>query len=105
MRLTRCPCCNTELSVKVPIVSLERNIAAFGDRSVKLSPTEAEIAYLLADKAPNVLRFDTMMIKVWPHLENKKIAHTVIAHVRRKMRTIGCEVINDWKAGYRLECA
>jgi DNA-binding winged helix-turn-helix (wHTH) protein len=106
VRDVKCPSCGSEITRKYPIVSLDRNEIAWGDKSVKVCPRTAEIMSVIVECAPNIATRERLMIRVFghghpsEHLDNLLWRH--IALLRVSLKIIGVDLRTSVGRGYYL---
>lgn len=101
----KCPCCGTELQQHDIKVDLNTNTLAVGwsDQMVKLSATQAEIAYVLARNGNADVA--TIARGVWGKNNQcgARSLKTHIAELRKKVSPVGVTVSNVGSGNWRLE--
>jgi len=100
-----CPTCGGELPEHGLTVDLTSNVAICDGVIVRLTPTEAEILFVLNEDAWATLSDDYLIFKGWGLTEpefcqtNLKIQ---ILKLKRKLSTTAYKIENVWSKGYRL---
>lgn len=85
------------------VVFGDKDFAAMGGASVRLSPLQAEIAGVIANKGGGFASMREIMIGIhgpkWHDHDPEHIPHYV-SKIRKKLRRIGVEIISAYRIGY-----
>lgn len=92
-----CPSCGNELKPKDKgfIVDLDRNLIIQGCKKVRLTPTEAELAFILYEGSPSWVRRGHIMDGVYGMANDDPdpdILKVWLSRIRKKMRDVGIKV-------------
>lgn len=98
-----CPCCSQPLPDTGLEVSLRDNAVLFRGKAVRVACIEAEIAYVLADCAPEWVPRERIMQRVYGQgdaPQNSTLKQHIL-HLRRKLRDGGIPLAieNSWYHG------
>lgn len=102
----RCPCCNSALSDERPaMVDLDSNTISAGNATIKLTPTEAEIAFVLLSRSPLPVRYEdafraSSSLKGSDDPRGLMCVH--VFAIRRKIRSLPLVIETVPSRGYRL---
>lgn len=105
---TTCPCCGSVTGTRLPIVDLNTNTVAWGDKATKLFPIQAEILHLLVRRFPGTVPYDTVISRVWGVDEPANGAEVSmkvhLCGMRRRLEKadIRFKIKTVWGEGYRL---
>lgn len=101
-----CPTCGQVVTSRHPVlVSLETNTLAYRGRAVRMSPTMAEIAWVLAQRMPNPVARTHIIERVWGLGEPADALNNVYQHVydlRRRITPLGLGIKSVRSIGYRM---
>lgn len=101
-----CPCCGQGVAAAGVLVSLERNSLSYRGQTIHMPPNEAEIAFILAERAPLPVSRAIIVERVWGMAEREPTAKNIdvhIHHLRDRLRGIGLGVVTYRERGYALE--
>jgi DNA-binding response OmpR family regulator len=87
------------------LVSLDANVLSFGPHLVRLTPYEAEISFVLAERMPMAVRRGFIVERVWGVNEREgtgKGVDVYINRLRRKLGTLGLTIETISDRGFRL---
>lgn len=91
-----CPCCGQPIPVSDDvIVSLDTNSITVRGMSLRLTPRQAEILRVLADKMPAPVRRQTVTARVWCLNERELTEKNLDVHVsnlRHKIAPLGLAI-------------
>jgi len=104
---TTCPCCGSVKGTRLPIVDLNTNTVAWGDKATKLTPIGAELMTLFVKAYPGMVTRSRLIERVWgdadPPLTAESALNVHIHQLRKVLRPMGWGVRVVWGDGYRLE--
>lgn len=107
--MTACPCCGQPLADGAIVVSLDTNtLSVQGKGSARLTPRQAEVAYVLSKAMPRSLRRDQIVEQVYGLYSDipESAYNNVRIHVsvlRDRLAALGLTIILVHGAGYRME--
>jgi DNA-binding response OmpR family regulator len=100
-----CPCCGAKTD-RPMVVDLATNRASVGTKVASLTPQCAEILYVLAESYPGTVSNETIIRRVWGHMDEpqyvNKCVQTQICHLRSRIKPLGLRIRNHFAAGYSL---
>lgn len=108
-RSVLCPTCHQVMPAVIrPRVCLDTNHFITECGTYKMSPMEAEFLYILAARAPGLVRHDTIDNALWGAAldqpkDTRKDVQVLVHSVRSKIAGSGWIVANEWHQGYRLK--
>lgn len=102
-----CSCCGAPLEPLSIAVSLQTNSVSVGwsPLTVRLSPTEAELLYVLAQASPITVAYDRLIVALWGVNEGSSAySHmkVVTDHTRKKIAPLDLTIETVRFHGYRL---
>lgn len=99
-----CPCCGQLVSFETVAVSLDLNSVSFRGRTIFLTPTLTEMAFILAKKMPRPVRREYMFERLWGHLGNQdsKSMDVMIGLLRSRFFTLGITIETIRSVGWRV---
>lgn len=103
--MTCCPTCGQKVSKDKLLIDLAGNTVTYGDRTVKLSPQQAEMLYVLNETAPRMCTNEFMQARIYGEEDGPPTYEWInvqIFHLRRKLRNFPVIVNNHWGRGYML---
>lgn len=101
----KCPCCGQAVKSAGIIVSLDSNSLSFNGEVVLLSPALAEIAFVLAARAPLPVWRSYIVERVWGAAEKEPTAKNLDVHIcklRQRIAVVGLRIVTVERRGYRL---
>lgn len=103
MSATSCPCCGQAIKDADFKVSLEFNTVIVGDQALVVTPTQAEIIFILRQHYPGNVHKTRIMLKLWG-LDQKSDQglRTLLYQTRKSLEKIGYTIRNSVNQGYRL---
>lgn len=99
-----CPCCGQMLHALDLRVSLEFNVVIIGDRAVKMSAKQTEVAYALWKAFPNILNKSRLIAQVWganSNIDEASMRNTIY-QVRKKLQPHKWTIQGVILRGYRM---
>lgn len=102
---TICACCGSTVKVVKPLIDLNANTIAWGDKSVKTTPMCVEVVHALGAAYPNAIAHDRLMFALWGSNGEQGSAETLKVHItktRQAIAPLGLRIENVWGQGYRL---
>lgn len=101
----KCPCCGQKYIFPEVTVSLDQNAVSFGGETVFVTPTQAEIAFVLAGKMPQTARREFLIDRVWgansqPDASN--VLDTQVCGLRKLIRPLRLAIETTRHVGYRM---
>jgi hypothetical protein len=102
-----CPTCgNPNLPIELK-VDLNENVVVHKGRAAKLSPREAEILFVLAERVGQTVRHEYLRSRVYgvatsDTLETRTI-HVQVCRIRRKVAPLSLEIERNHGVGYSLK--
>ena len=101
--ILRCPCCGGQIKDAKLKVSLEFNTVICGDRAIEVTPTQAEIIFVLKKHFPDVVARERLILAVWGQEGiGDNVLRTLIYVTRKILLQVGYTISASTGNGYRL---
>ena len=98
-----CPCCGQAIKDANFKVSLEFNTVIVGDRALEVTPTQAEIIFILRQHYPANVHKTRIMLKLWgAEQRSDQGLRSLLYQTRKQLEKIGYTILNSTTQGYRL---
>lgn len=101
-----CPCRGREFFLPFAVaVDLDHNLIIVDDRTIRLTPTETELAYVLAEAMPNIVHRDRLIARIWGLGEGSSVDSSLgvmIFTLRRKLAGSPLEIVTVFRKGFFL---
>lgn len=100
-----CPLCGSPVGLDGFHVDLNSNTIVVGSTAVKVPPSEAEIAYILADKSPAFVSRNQLIVGLYGGSEPGNAERCLSVFLTRLRKTLaGVGYVIEWryKRGVRL---
>lgn len=101
-----CPCCGSAIAPrKGVLVSLDTNTAAVGTETLRLTPQQTELLYVLSKAYPRVAQRQSICANLWGVNECEqpfKVIETRVCQLRKLLKPLGVEIETVRERGYRL---
>lgn len=104
VRVGQCVCCGQPVFFEAVVVSLDFNSVSFRGRTISLTRTLTEMAFILAEKMPNAVRREYMFERLWGHLGNQdsKSMDVLMGQLRSRFFTLGLTIETIRSVGWRI---
>ena len=101
--ILRCPCCGGQIKDAKLKVSLEFNTIICGDKAIEVTPTQAEIIFVLKKNFPDFVPRERLILAVWGQAGiDDNVLRTMIYGTRKVLLQIGYTISASTGNGYRL---
>jgi DNA-binding winged helix-turn-helix (wHTH) protein len=105
--MIKCPCCGQDMPpVEGFRVDLDSNTLIIDGVAKKAMPKIAEVAHILAEAAPRIVRKETIMDRLygsyWDDPPQPKIVDIFIYGLRKLVAGTRFEIQTSWGCGFRL---
>lgn len=102
-----CPCCHQTVETKREVfVCLDTNTLSFRGRTIKLTAKSAELAFILAERAPMLSTYEHIRSRLWPinaDTADSNVMFVHICHLRTRLAGTGLRVETTWGKGVQFE--
>ena len=100
-----CPCCGAKIKPERQfLVSLDYNTVICKGLAIKVTPTQAELLFVLQKAYPRIVTTDSLIQQVWANrIEDDHLLRTMVYQTNLKIKALGYCVRSTRTRGYRLE--